>query len=187
METPAVKGRTWASRDAHRKRKGGNLFWRKREKMNGRKSFYSSEEFQSFLACHTYKETAERFSLTQSAVESAAKRRRLKFVKEKRKGRERIFDRESLLSYYETHSAEETAVKFGCSKSLLYHATRKHGFSLRKTERRAKKNCSVNGRIPDGSKKNVLFYLRFHTIGEAAERFGLKKCEVAKIYMEAEK
>lgn len=154
-----------------------------RKKMKERKSFYNSEEFQSFLACHTYRETAERFSLTQEAVESAAKRRRLKFVKEKRKGRKRIFDRESLLSYYETHSAEETAVKFGCSKSLLYHATRKHSSSLRKTERRAKKSCSVNGRLPDISKKNVLFYLRFHTIGETAERFGLKKCDVAKIYM----
>lgn len=148
-----------------------------------RKLFYDSEEFRGFLVCHTYRETAERFNLTEDAVRGAAANRGLKAIKGTRKGRKRIFDNEALRDYYKTHTAKETAAKFGCSEHLVQTIGRKNDF----VRREAKKVDLESDRVPSVLKENVLFYLRFHTIGEAAERFGLKKCEVAKIYMEAEK
>lgn len=142
------------------------------------KAFYNSEEFRSFLVSHTYKETAEHFGLTLVAVTSAAKRRGLKAKKAVRKGKRRTFDRGAVADYYLTHTAKKTAEKFGCSINTVVKFGRKSGFVPR--EEPVEKDI-----IPAVSKESVLFNLKYYSFDEVAEKFGLKKSEVVKIYMEA--
>lgn len=148
-----------------------------------RKAFYDSEEFQDFLVCHTYRETAEKYSLTEDAVRGAAANRGLKAIKGIRKGRKRIFDNEALRNYYKTHTAKETAAKFNCTESLVQKVGRKNNF----VQRKAKEADSESDKIPPVSKKNVLFCLRFYSVDEVAEKFGIKTKDVVRIYMEARK
>lgn len=145
-----------------------------------RKLFYDSEEFRGFLVCHTYRETAERFNLTEDAVRGAAANRGLKAIKGTRKGRKRIFDNEALRDYYKTHTAKETAAKFGCSEHLVQTIGRKNDF----VRREAKKADSESDRVPSVLKENVLFCLRFYSFDEVAKKFGIKVKDVVKIYME---